>query len=203
MFIRTSLKAQIEISKHVMLPSSRKYISRLENRMRFALYNITRCYLWYETSRCHLRHSRFDECCACARKCVEGFTKVYIIKLFLKNYIPEAKLCGNNVWVFLGLLQMCKSHATLHKIERVNEALLEIQELVPKLNSSRLTEFINECLNINKIEIQEKKESMLSSTASAKSRKSKTKFSSSMESIFSMQRDDHSKKKISNKRLKK
>lgn len=57
----------------------RKYLARLEKRMIFAKYSIEKSYLLHEIGRAHLLQSRFDECCSCARKAVEGKRE----KLFL------------------------------------------------------------------------------------------------------------------------
>ncbi|XP_017841086.1 uncharacterized protein LOC108598842 isoform X2 [Drosophila busckii] len=50
---------------------SRRMISRLEMRMRFAKYSIEKCYLLYQIANIHLKSNRGDECSFAAHKAIE------------------------------------------------------------------------------------------------------------------------------------
>lgn len=47
-------------------------ISRLERRLKFTDYSIENCYIYYEIAKHHLNHMRIDECCAVAKKVIDG-----------------------------------------------------------------------------------------------------------------------------------
>lgn len=145
----------------------RKFLARLEKRMIFAKYSIEKCYLAHAIASAHLSQSRFDECCSCARKAVEGKNRIHKLNLckefliwgnlFLLLVILETKNCNSIMWHFLSVMLIVKAHAVLHKIERCKEALEEAFNLAQRLQSAKLCSFLEICRAINEQEISLKK----------------------------------------------
>uniref|UniRef100_A0A1A9WEQ4 Uncharacterized protein n=1 Tax=Glossina brevipalpis TaxID=37001 RepID=A0A1A9WEQ4_9MUSC len=152
------------------LISYKKYLARLEKRMRFAKYSIEKCYLLHEIARAHLGQSRFDECCSVARKAVE-----------------EAKICNSVLWQFLSVMLIVKAHAVLHKIERGKEALDEAFTLCMRLKTPELCAFIEICRAINDEEISMKKRTQ--SVDSMRKRRSRLSVTSHLSSKTSTDTD--------------
>ncbi|XP_055856612.1 uncharacterized protein LOC129919672 [Episyrphus balteatus] len=118
----------------------KKFVSRMEKRLSFSKHSIEKSYLLHEIARSHLKNSRFDECCIVARKGIE-----------------EAKNCNSLVWILLGLLLICKSHAVLHKIEKIHDTLKEAKDVAERLKNVKVIRYI-ELLNfINDEDTLEKK----------------------------------------------
>ncbi|XP_068146398.1 uncharacterized protein [Drosophila tropicalis] len=112
--------------------NARKLIARLEKRMMFAKYAIEKCYLHYLLAQTHLQQDHHDECAFSARK-----------------GIKESRSCNSNIWKFLNLVQIIKTNASLHKLERTREALEEALPVARDLKSPELVMFIETCMFCN------------------------------------------------------
>ncbi|KAH8374500.1 hypothetical protein KR200_000246 [Drosophila serrata] len=109
-----------------------KQVARMENRMRFAEYPLERAYLLHELAQAHLDYHSFDAACSMARRALEEATK-----------------CNSDVWSFLSLMIICKSHAILGKIEREKNTLTEAFKLAKKMKNLDLCLFIDVCMRVN------------------------------------------------------
>ncbi|KAH8248311.1 hypothetical protein KR038_010982 [Drosophila bunnanda] len=117
-----------------------KHVARLENRMRFAEYPLERAYLLHELAQALLDNNSFDAACSTARRALDEATK-----------------CNSDVWSFLSLMVICKSHAILGKIEREKATLTEAFKLAKKMKNLDLCLFIDVCLRVNSEEMDLKK----------------------------------------------
>ncbi|XP_017035604.1 outer dynein arm-docking complex subunit 4 isoform X1 [Drosophila kikkawai] len=109
-----------------------KQAARLENRMRFAEYPLERAYLLHELAQAHLEYNSFDAACSMARRALD-----------------EADQCNSDVWSFLSLMVICKSHAILGKVERLKDTLAEALSLAKKMKNLNLCLFIEICIRVN------------------------------------------------------
>ncbi|XP_034479267.1 uncharacterized protein LOC117785397 [Drosophila innubila] len=108
---------------------SRKLITRIERRIRFAKYPIEMCYLYNQMASIHLSQLHYDECCFNARRAIK-----------------ESHKCNSVIWHFLSLIQIIKANVTQHKVERTKEALDEALPLAKQLRSVKLIKFIETCI---------------------------------------------------------
>ncbi|KAH8287064.1 hypothetical protein KR054_001745 [Drosophila jambulina] len=109
------------------------FIEHLERRLLFARLPIERAYLLHELADRHMQQNHFSQCLSFAHKAIE-----------------VAKECNSLVWQFLGMMQMAKSHAVLHKYERQKEVLNYAYDLAAELKSPRLCIFIELCRMLNR-----------------------------------------------------
>ncbi|XP_017868422.1 PREDICTED: uncharacterized protein LOC108617211 [Drosophila arizonae] len=109
---------------------SRKLISRLEKRIRFAKFSIEKCYLYHQIGDIHLSQLRYDECCLNARRAIK-----------------ETQNCNSNIWKFLSMLLIIKANALQQKVEKTKEAADEAIPVAEQLKSPRLMKFIDACYN--------------------------------------------------------
>lgn len=119
----SSYQEYIAVLEHKI--KHKKFLARMEKRLYFAKHSIEKSYLLHEIARSYLRHSRFDECCIMARRGIE-----------------EAKKCNSYVWNFLGLLQICKSLAVLHKVEKIQDILQEAIGVAESLRSEKVVQYV-------------------------------------------------------------
>lgn len=118
----------------------RQFLDRMDKRLYFAKYPIEKTYVLHEMARAFLKQSRLDECAIMARKGIE-----------------EAQKCNSYVWNFLGLMQICKSLAVLHKIEKIQDILVETKSAAECLNNQRVLEYVKKLVKITQEELVEKK----------------------------------------------
>ncbi|XP_055905145.1 uncharacterized protein LOC129940732 isoform X1 [Eupeodes corollae] len=118
----------------------KKFLARMEKRIAYSEYCIEICYLLHEIAKSQLINSRFDECCIIARKS-----------------IVEATKCNSLVWNLLGLLLICKSHAVLHKIEKIHDTLNEAKGIAQRLKNDEVIRYIDLLDYINDEYTMEKK----------------------------------------------
>lgn len=68
-----------------------------------------------------------------------------------------AKNCKHNLWHFLDLMVICKSHAFLHKVERFKDVLEEATSVSKLLKSPKIAAFLEKCTVLNNTEYDLKK----------------------------------------------
>ncbi|KAH8281047.1 hypothetical protein KR054_008280 [Drosophila jambulina] len=135
-----SLNLPKSSTKDPMAEKFMKQVARLENRMRFAEYPVERAYLLHELAQAHLDYNSFDSACSMARRALD-----------------EAAQCSSDVWSFLSLIVICKSHAILGKIEREKDTLDEAFKLAKKMKNLDLCLFIDVCMRVNSEEMDLKR----------------------------------------------
>ncbi|EDW60316.2 uncharacterized protein Dvir_GJ21410 [Drosophila virilis] len=110
--------------------SSRKLITRLEKRIRFAKYSIEKCYLLHRIACIHLSQGRYDESCLNARKAIK-----------------ETHNCNSLIWKFLGIMQKVKAYCMQKKVEKTREALEKAIPLCDALKNPPLINFLEVCVS--------------------------------------------------------
>ncbi|KAH8369613.1 hypothetical protein KR093_000296, partial [Drosophila rubida] len=129
----------------------RKLLTHYEHRIRFAKFQIEKCYLYNQVASVHLSHGHYDECCFYARMSIR-----------------ESRECNSFLWNFLSIMLNIKANAILYKLERTREALQMALVVLEVLQSPRLYKFIELCVRCNEEEFERKRSTIFNRMSKSK-----------------------------------